>query len=119
MRPASYGSISIRPSAIRRRIVRSESTIAGHGMRSGGSAEQLRCGTLLDPVSMLFPSLDPNEQFRSRRGRARRAKRRRRALAFGLLLLVLLGLAGGMTLAGKGNKASPTTPKAVETISQL
>jgi len=68
---------------------------------------------------MLFPSLDPNEQFRSRRDRARRAKRRRRALAFGLLLLVLLGLAGGMTLAGKGDRRGPTAAKTTETISQL
>lgn len=68
---------------------------------------------------MLFPSMDPNERFRSRRDRVRRAKRRRRALAFGLLLLVLLGLAGGMTLAGKGNKSGSASPKQVETVSQL
>jgi hypothetical protein len=51
---------------------------------------------------MLYPSLDPNERFRSRRSQVRRKKRRRRAALFGVLLLVVLALAGGMTLAGKG-----------------
>jgi hypothetical protein len=51
---------------------------------------------------MLYPSMDPNERFRSRRAQVRRAKRRRRAALFGVLLLGVLGLAGGMTLAGKG-----------------
>jgi hypothetical protein len=55
---------------------------------------------------MLYPSLDPNERFRSRRDTARRRKRRRRAAVAGILLLTVLALAGGMTLAGKGGKAS-------------
>ena len=55
---------------------------------------------------MLYPSLDPNERFRSRRQSARRRKRRRRAAVAGILLLTVLALAGGMTLAGKGGKAS-------------
>ena len=66
---------------------------------------------------MLFPSLDPNERFRSRRGNARRAKRRRRALVLGTLLLAVLALAGGMTIAGKNRhptakakSAGATTP---------
>lgn len=57
---------------------------------------------------MLFPSVDPNQRFRSRRGNARRAKRRRRALVVGTLLLVVLGLAGGMTIAGKNRQQTAT-----------
>ena len=51
---------------------------------------------------MLYPSMDPNERFRSRRAQVRRTKRRRRAGLFALLLLCVLAVAGGMTLAGKG-----------------
>lgn len=51
---------------------------------------------------MLYPSMDPNERFRSRRAQVRRKKRRRRAALFAVLLLCVLALAGGMTLAGKG-----------------
>ena len=54
---------------------------------------------------MLYPSLDPNERFRDRRESTRRRKRRRRAVVAGILLLAVLALAGGMTLAGKGGKA--------------
>ena len=54
---------------------------------------------------MLYPSLDPNERFRDRRESTRRRKRRRRAAVAGILLLAVLALAGGMTLAGKGGKA--------------
>ena len=64
---------------------------------------------------MLFPSVDPNERFRSRRGNARRAKRRRRALVLGTLLLVVLGLAGGMTLAGKNRRETPAAATSVAT----
>jgi len=52
---------------------------------------------------MLYPSMDPNERFRSRRDRMRRTKRRRRAALAAVLLLCVLGIAGGMTLAGKGD----------------
>ncbi len=58
---------------------------------------------------MLYPSLDPNERFRSRRDTARRRKRRRRAAVAGFLLLTVLALAGGMTLAGKNGKATAGT----------
>ena len=58
---------------------------------------------------MLYPSLDPNERFRSRRDTARRRKRRRRAAVAGILLLTVLALAGGMTLAGKGGKRNAGT----------
>jgi hypothetical protein len=54
---------------------------------------------------MLYPSLDPNERFRDRRESSRRRKRRRRAVVAGILLLAVLALAGGMTLAGKSGKA--------------
>jgi hypothetical protein len=60
---------------------------------------------------MLFPSVDPNQRFRSRRDNARRAKRRRRALLLGTLLLIVLGLAGGMTLAGKNRLGTKAKPK--------
>jgi hypothetical protein len=53
---------------------------------------------------MLYPSLDPNERFRARRDAVRRRKRRRRAAVAAILLLAVLALAGGMTLAGKGQQ---------------
>jgi hypothetical protein len=55
---------------------------------------------------MLYPSLDPNERFRARRDNVRSRRRRRRAAVAGLLLLAVLALAGGMTLAGKGQNAA-------------
>jgi hypothetical protein len=67
---------------------------------------------------MLYPSLDPNEQFRARREQVRRRKRRRRALVFAVALLAVLALAAGMTRAGKGDvktKAS-TTPTAISRV---
>jgi hypothetical protein len=56
---------------------------------------------------MLYPSLDPNERFRARRESVRRRKRRRRAAVAAVLLLGVLALAGGMTLAGKGEQGMP------------
>ena len=53
---------------------------------------------------MLYPSMDPNERFRARRDAVRRRKRRRRAAVVGILLLGVLALAGGMTLAGKSEQ---------------
>jgi hypothetical protein len=50
---------------------------------------------------MLYPSMDPNERFRARRDAVRRRKRRRRAAVAAILLIGVLALAGGMTLAGK------------------
>jgi hypothetical protein len=58
---------------------------------------------------MLYPSLDPNERFRARRESVRRRKRRRRAAVAAVLLLGVLALAGGMTLAGKGEQGMPRT----------
>ena len=57
---------------------------------------------------MLYPSMDPNERFRARRGSARRRKRRRRAAIAAILLFAVLALAGGMTLAGKTDQKSST-----------
>jgi hypothetical protein len=63
---------------------------------------------------MLYPSMDPNERFRSRRDRMRRTKRRRRAAALALALVVVFSLAGGMTLAkkGTGGKQAPAAAAA-------
>ncbi|HET8741712.1 MAG TPA: putative glycoside hydrolase [Gaiella sp.] len=49
--------------------------------------------------------MDPNERFRARRDSARRRKRRRRAAVAAVLLIGVLGLAGGMTLAGKTDQS--------------
>ena len=65
---------------------------------------------------MLYPSMDPNERFRSRRAQVRRKKRRRRAALFAVLLLGVLALAGGMTLAGKGGSSPKAKPAVTETI---
>src|SRR4029079_6469078 len=73
-----------------------------------------RSHTLLDPVSMLYPSMDPNERFRARRDAVRRRKRRRRALVVAILLLAVLALAGGMTLAGKSERKAGTTHYTVD-----
>ncbi|MGL6280583.1 MAG: putative glycoside hydrolase [Gaiella sp.] len=64
---------------------------------------------------MLYPSMDPNERFRARRDEIRRRKRRRRALLFGVALLAVFALAGGMTLAGKSRQATatPSAPQGV------
>src|SRR6187401_3863791 len=98
----------MRPDSIRRRMAWSESTISADRRplptTSARSLGRPRSPTLLDPVSMLYPSMDPNERFRARRDAVRRRKRRRRAAVAGLFLLALLALAGGMTLAGKGTK---------------
>jgi hypothetical protein len=66
---------------------------------------------------MLYPSLDPNERFRARRDDIRRRRRRRRAAAFAIALLVVLALAGGMTLAGKtGSRSAARPPKTTVTV---
>jgi hypothetical protein len=59
-----------------------------------------------DPVSMLYPSMEPNERFRARRAEARRKQRRRRAGLVGIVLAAVLTLAGGMTLAGKSMRSA-------------
>ena len=69
---------------------------------------------------MLFPPIDPNEQFRQRRAAARRRKRLRRAALIGLSL-------GGVTVLGVGAQVvggthapatgQPSVPQAVSTAS--
>src|SRR4051812_11752327 len=53
-------------------------------------ARRLECGTLGDPVSMLYGPMDPNERFRARRDQTRRRKRRRRAAVLALLLTAVI-----------------------------
>ena len=53
------------------------------------------CGTLGDPVSMLYGPMDPNERFRARRDQTRRTKRRRRAAVLALLLLAVIAVVTG------------------------
>lgn len=65
---------------------------------------------VLDPVSMrLFPPIDPNERFRSRRAAVRRRKRLRRGALIGMLLVgvALLGV-GAQLVGGAGTPATET-----------
>jgi hypothetical protein len=62
---------------------------------------------------MLFPPIDPNERFRSRREAARRRKRLRRAVLIGGALSVVTVLAAGAQLVGTGERA-PMEAAAVE-----
>jgi len=74
------------------------------------------CGTLGDPVSMLYGQLDPNERFRARREANRRKKRRRRAAVLGLVLLVVIALVMGARFVGETpakHAASAGPPPAV------
>jgi hypothetical protein len=70
------------------------------------------CGTLGDPVSMLYGPMDPNERFRARRDRMRRSKRRRRAALFALLLLVVIALAMGARFVGESKSGATRTAAA-------
>jgi hypothetical protein len=65
--------------------------------------------------------MEPNERFRARRESARRRKRRRRAAVAGTLLVAVLALAAGMTLAGKSGTSSSTASgaSASESVSAL
>jgi hypothetical protein len=61
---------------------------------------------------MLFPPIDPNEQFRARRAAARRRKRLRRGVFIGALLVAVAALGLGAQLVGgqpDGPAASPET----------
>ena len=64
---------------------------AGNSARPGGR----ECGTLGDPVSMLYGPMDPNERFRARRDQTRRTKRRRRAAVLAFLLLAVIAVVMG------------------------
>jgi hypothetical protein len=58
------------------------------------------CDKVLDPVSKLFPSIDPNERFRERRAAVRRRRRLRRAALIGTLLVGVVLLGAGAQLFG-------------------
>jgi hypothetical protein len=81
------------------------------------------CGTLGDPVSMLYGPIDPNERFRARREQMRRKKRRRRAAVLAAFLLVAIALMMGARFVGEsptdastGSTAgSAAAPQRVET----
>lgn len=64
------------------------------------------------PVSMLYPSIDPNERFRARRVAARRRKRLRRAFAIGVALVAVALLGAGAQLVGGERKAAAPSPPA-------
>src|SRR5947209_2755951 len=102
----------MRPSSTSLRIVRSERTtrailrvaLAGRrtvfpsGVSPVASPPRLGeadCDNVRGAVSMLFPPIDPNEQFRQRRAAARRRKRLRRGALMGVSL-------GGVALLGVG-----------------
>ncbi len=63
---------------------------------------------VLRAVSMLFPPVDPNERFRSRRAAARRRKRLRRGAAVGAVLtgVALLGV-GAQFVTSSGGPSAP------------
>ena len=63
---------------------------------------------------MLFPPVDPNEQFRERRAAVRRRKRLRRAALIGVLLVGVAFLAGGAQLVGGPGGGTPQ-PRLLET----
>src|SRR5262245_54157268 len=84
MSSGAYGSMPIRPSSRRRRMLRSERTT-----RRFYEA----CDKVHAPVSMLFPPIDPNERFRERRASARRRKRLRRSAVL-CSFLIAIGLLG-------------------------
>ena len=69
-------------------------------------AEGVGCGTLGDPVSMLYGPMDPNERFRARRDQTRRTKRRRRAAVLALLLVVVIAVAMGARFVGDAPTSS-------------
>ncbi|GIU96170.1 MAG: hypothetical protein KatS3mg012_2627 [Gaiellaceae bacterium] len=61
---------------------------------------------------MLYPPIDPNERFRTRRAAARRRKRLRRALAIAVLLGVVAALGAGARLVGREQAPAPDAPLA-------
>jgi hypothetical protein len=69
-------------------------------------ARRPECGTLGDPVSMLYGPMDPNERFRARRDQTRRTKRRRRAAVLALLLLAVIAIVMGARFVGENQSAS-------------
>ncbi len=63
---------------------------------------------------MLFPPVDPNEQFRARRAAVRRRKRLRRAAVIGVLLVSVVFLAGGAQLVGGSGSGGDAKPNMLE-----
>jgi len=76
------------------------------------------CGTLGDPVSMLYGPLDPNERFRARREANRRKKRRRRAAVLAFLLIVVIAVVMGARFVGEApsKHAAPAGPPAAAIV---
>jgi hypothetical protein len=62
---------------------------------------------VLRPVSMLYPSMDPNERFRSRRASIVRRRRRRRAAVLLVVLAVVITVGGGAKLVGSSGQVAP------------
>ena len=78
------------------------------------AARRPECGTLGDPVSMLYGPMDPNERFRARRDQTRRTKRRRRAAVLALLLLAVIAIVHGRALRRRRSarrRASRSAPR--------
>lgn len=65
---------------------------------------------------MLFPRPDPNEQFRAQRAWARRARRLRRSLLLGGVLVAVLAVALGMTVARPSPPLPPAPVQATVTV---
>ena len=126
MSSGSYGSMAIRPSSIRRRIVRSDRTTRRFYEPVRQSPEQeprvrdtlsleptprllsgLDCDNVRSAVSMLFPPIDPNERFRQRRAAVRRRKRLRRGALIGISLGGVAALGVGAQLVGGARPAVP------------
>ena len=61
---------------------------------------------------MLFPPIDPNERFRSRRAAARRRKRLRRAVLIGAALAAVTALGVGAQYVSSDAEPSPAQPLA-------
>src|SRR5436190_18716040 len=112
----------MRPASIRRPIVRSESTMRRSYRRPNRVWSLSECGTLGDPVSMLYGPMDPNERFRARRAQMRRRKRRRRAAVLAFALLVLIAVVMGARFVGdtttgtKQHRAAAATAPALPVV---
>jgi hypothetical protein len=87
-------------------IVLSDRTMARSYRRRNAVSQLSQCGTLGDPVSMLYGPMDPNERFRARRDQMRRSKRRRRAAVVAVLLLGLIALAMGARFVGESQSGA-------------
>src|SRR5437870_11421317 len=100
----------MRPSARRRAIVRSESTIEAILWGALGGS----CGLLgFLTLSSILQPVDPNERFKMRRRQRRREVRRRRLVAAGsMLALIGAGVVGGVLATHIHRHGSPVRAKA-------